>query len=95
MSKTPKRNLTMLSVEKGQLLKIGTSGEEVKGIVMEVDAETVRLAYNEQLIEVPMSKVESVRTYHPPSDVAMALLVSLVALGLVGIGVLIGNAVWG
>jgi len=95
MSKTPKRNLTMLSVEKGQLLKIGTAGEEIKGMVIEVDEQKVCLVYSNKITQVDRNKIETVRPYTPPG-VAFALVLAVVLFsGLVGFGVKIGYEIWG
>jgi len=85
----------MLSVEKGQLLKIGTAGEEIKGMVIEVDEQKVCLVYSNKITQVDRNKIETVRPY-TPTGITFALLISTILFsGLVGFGVAIGHDIWG
>lgn len=85
----------MLNIEKGQSVRIGMAGEEVKGIVIEVDEQKVCVVYNGKITQVERSKIETVSPYTPPGDALIALFAAVLVSALVGVGVLIGHGIWG
>ena len=84
----------MFNLEKGKLVKIGTSGEEVIGTIIDADGEIVRLASGGKITEVPIGKIETVRPHEEPNAAFMALVVGLLTLVVFGVGVLFAYLLW-
>lgn len=85
----------MLHIEKGQLVRIGTSGEDVRGVVIEVDEQRISVVYDEKIIQVDRSKIETIRRYTPTSESTLIILGAGLFLTLIVVGVFIGWVTWG
>lgn len=85
----------MLKVEKGQLIKVGTAGETTEGMVIDVDDQVISIAEKNKVVQVARDKIESVSPYSPPSTAGRTASMIIAFVGVFGLGVEIGWAIFG